>query len=156
MSHIQGQMTSSNKTVEGVKQCLELNPIPTTDAQRAQTKACVHQDPETPQETKPDLPLSVCVSPMQAWVSSGLPWGQGLRLQQALEAQHGSNPLGGGRHQPHHRAANQTTHKPENSYPKKVLSLLQKFQGPQQTSQPGGLAKGLRTPREFDLTASGT
>ena len=149
MSHIQGQRTSSNKTVEGVKQCLELNPIPTTDAQRAQTKACVHQDPETPQETKPDLPLSVCVSPMQAWVSSGLPWGQGLRLQQALEAQHGSNPLGGGRHQPHHRAANQTTHKPENSYPKKVLSLLQKFQGPQQISQPVNLAKTLKIPREF-------
>ena len=37
------------------------------------------------------------------------------------------SPLGGDRHQPHHRAANQTTHKLENSYPKEVLSLLQKF-----------------------------
>ena len=31
------------------KICLESNTIPTRDAQRAQTKFCVHQDPETPQ-----------------------------------------------------------------------------------------------------------
>ena len=37
---------------------LESNPIPTRDTWRAQTKPCVHQDPETPTETEPDLPLS--------------------------------------------------------------------------------------------------
>ena len=55
--------------------------------------------------------------------------------------------LGGaasGRRQP------QTTHKLENNYNKEVLTLLQKFQGPQQISQPGDLAKGLRIPREFE------
>ena len=31
----------------------------------------------TPQETEPDLPVSVQESPAKAWVSSGLPWGQG-------------------------------------------------------------------------------
>ena len=31
-----------------------------------------------PQETKPDLLLSVLVSPVEAWVISGLLWGQGL------------------------------------------------------------------------------
>ena len=29
------------------------------DVWSAQTKTCVHQDPRTPQETEPDLPLSV-------------------------------------------------------------------------------------------------
>ena len=37
--------------VGGVKLHLESNPIPTRDAQRAQTKPCVHQ--VTPTETKP-------------------------------------------------------------------------------------------------------
>ena len=39
-------------------------------------KAYEHQDPEkeavTPQETDPDLPLSVQESPMEAWVNGGL------------------------------------------------------------------------------------
>ena len=38
-------------------------------------------------ETEPDLPLSVWVSPAEAQVSSGLPWEQGLWLQQTREAQ---------------------------------------------------------------------
>ena len=33
-------------------------------------------------ETEPDLPLSVQVSPVEVWVSSGLPQGQGLWMQQ--------------------------------------------------------------------------
>ena len=41
-----------------------------------------------PTETEPDLPLSVLVSPAEALVSSGLPQGQGLWLQQTWEAQH--------------------------------------------------------------------
>ena len=73
------------KMVGGVKSHLESNITPTRDAQRAQTKPCRHQDPEAP-ETEPDLPLSVWVSPALAQVSSVLPWGQGLWLQQTWEA----------------------------------------------------------------------
>ena len=62
ISHVQGQRRSPKKTVGGAKLTLESNPIPTRDAQRAQTKPCVHQDPGIPQDTEPDLPLSVLVS----------------------------------------------------------------------------------------------
>ena len=48
-----------------------------TDSWRAQTKPCAHKDPEkgvvTPQETEPDLAVSVQESPPEAWVNSGLP-----------------------------------------------------------------------------------
>ena len=64
------------------------NTMPTREAQRAQIKPCVHQDPGIPQQTEPDLPLSVWVSPAEAQVSSGLPQGQGLRLQQTWELSH--------------------------------------------------------------------
>ena len=41
----------------------KIKPMPTRDAWRVQTQLCVHQDPEegavTPQETEPDLPVSV-------------------------------------------------------------------------------------------------
>ena len=47
------------KTVGGVKLHLKSNPIPARDAWKAQTKPWVHQDPETPQNTERDLPLSV-------------------------------------------------------------------------------------------------
>ena len=50
---------SPDKTVVGAKSCSESNPIPTRDTRRAQTKPYVHQDPEIPTETEPDLPLSV-------------------------------------------------------------------------------------------------
>ena len=47
-----------------------------TDSRRAQTEPCEHQDPEgkavTPQETDPDLPVSVQKSLAEAWVGSGL------------------------------------------------------------------------------------
>ena len=39
----------------------------------------------------------------------------------------GISPLGGGRHQPHHRATEQMTHKLEENYSKEVLVLLQKL-----------------------------
>ena len=35
--HVQGQRRSPSKMVGGVKSCLESNPIPARDAQRAQT-----------------------------------------------------------------------------------------------------------------------
>ena len=37
----------------------------------------MQQDPGSPQETEPALPLSVWVSPAEAQVSSGPPWGRG-------------------------------------------------------------------------------
>ena len=37
---------------------------------RTQEKGAV-----TPQDTEPDLPMSVQESPAEAWVDSGLPWG---------------------------------------------------------------------------------
>ena len=49
MPHIQGQRRNPSKTVGGAKSHLESNPIPARDAQKAQTKPCAHQDPETPQ-----------------------------------------------------------------------------------------------------------
>ena len=36
--------------VGGAKLPLELNPIPAKNVRRAQTKPCVHQDPETAQK----------------------------------------------------------------------------------------------------------
>ena len=74
---VQGQSRSPHKMVGGVKSCLESNPIPTRNARRAQTKPCAHQEPGTPQETKPDLPLSVQASSAEAWASSGLLRGRG-------------------------------------------------------------------------------
>ena len=52
-----------------------------TGSWRAQTKPFVHQDPgersNDPQETDPDLPMSVQESPVEVWVSGGLPQGLG-------------------------------------------------------------------------------
>ena len=42
--HIQGQRRSPNKMLGGLKLCLESNPIPTRDAQRAQTKPYTYQE----------------------------------------------------------------------------------------------------------------
>ena len=43
------------------------------------------------------------------------------------------------------------THKLQNNYNKEILTLLRKLEDPQKISQPGDLAKELRTPREFDF-----
>ena len=40
----------------------------------------------TPQETEPDLPVSIWESPVEVWVSSGLSWGQGHWQQQSWKA----------------------------------------------------------------------
>ena len=40
----------------------------------------------TPQETGPDLPVSIWESPVEVWVSSGLSWGQGHWQQQSWKA----------------------------------------------------------------------
>ena len=69
--HVQGQRRSPSKMVWGAKSRLESNPISTRGAQRAQRKACGHQ--EAPTETEPDLPLRVWVSNVEVQVSSSLP-----------------------------------------------------------------------------------
>ena len=58
-----------------------------TDPWRAQTKSCALTGPRRKQqwphkETEPDLPVSVQVSPPEAWVERGLQWGQRHWLQQ--------------------------------------------------------------------------
>ena len=45
--------------------------------------------------------------------------------------------LGGMAIEPQHKATKQTPHKLENNYTKEVLALLRKFQGQQESSQPG-------------------
>ena len=61
---------------------------------RTQEKGAV-----TPQETEPDLPMSVWESPAEVWVDSGLPWGQAHWLQPSWEGQHaGISSFCGGRH----------------------------------------------------------
>ena len=107
--------------VRGVKQCLESNPIPARNAWKAQTKPCVLQDPETTQETDPDLPFS---GMGQQWPAAGT---GALAATDQGGMVYNISPLGGGCHQPHHRATEQMTHKLENNYTKDVLALLQKF-----------------------------
>ena len=75
--NIQGQRRSPNKIAGREKLCLASNSIPARNAQRAQTKPCALQDPETPQETESDWPLTAWVLAKEAWVSSGLMQGQG-------------------------------------------------------------------------------
>ena len=53
------ERTSPNKMARGAKPHLESNLMPTRDAQRGQTKPWAHQGPGTPQDTEPDLSLSV-------------------------------------------------------------------------------------------------
>ena len=81
------QRRSPNKMIGGAISRLDSNSIPARDAWRAHTKPCVHQDPETPTETEPDLPLSVWVSPVEAQISSGLLQGQGVCWQQTWVTQ---------------------------------------------------------------------
>ena len=57
----------------------------------------------TPQETEPDLPVSVRESPAEMWVHSGLLRGQRHWLQQSWELWHaGISPFEGGHHYSHY------------------------------------------------------
>ena len=81
------------------------------DSWKAQSKPCAHQNPEKgtviPQETELDLPRCAWDSLVEAWVYSGLPWGQGHWLQKFWKAWlAGISPLEGGQHYfhyPYHR-----------------------------------------------------
>ena len=92
------------------------------------------------------IPAFECMSvSCKAGVSSGLPQRQGFWLQQTCVMQCGLSPLGGGYHYPHHKATKQMTQQLQNNYTKEILPMLRKFLEPQQISQPGDLAKALRT-----------
>ena len=75
--YVQEQRSGPNKMVGGAKSCLESNPIPARDAQRAQTETCVHQDPgERSSGPVRDRARLDCECPGVS-VDSGLPRGQG-------------------------------------------------------------------------------
>ena len=81
--------------------------------------------PGDPTETEPDLCLSVSYGGMgQQWPAVGT---GALAAADLGGTVCGVSPLGGGHHQPHHRAAEQTTHKLQNNYTKEALPLLQNF-----------------------------
>ena len=87
----------------------------------------MHQDPGTPQETEPDLPLSVEYS----YGGTGRPWpatGTG-----ALGAAY----LGGMACEPPHRATEQTTHKLEDNYTKKFLHCCKSSRAHNRFPNPG-------------------
>ena len=74
ISHFQGLRRCPSKMVGGVNLCLKSNPIPTRNAQRAQTNLA-----RTRTQRQTELHLSICVG---VQVSSRLPQGQGLWVQQ--------------------------------------------------------------------------
>ena len=76
--HVQGQRRSPSKIVGRAIIHLESNPIPTRDAQRAQTKPCVHQ--ETPQRLNQTW-LWVFECLLQRYRSAVACQGQGLWVQ---------------------------------------------------------------------------
>ena len=57
----------------------------------------------SPQQTKPDLLVSIQECAAEVWVNSGLLWGQGHLIQQSWELWHaGISPFEGGRHYHHY------------------------------------------------------
>ena len=69
--HIQRQRRSSSKMVGGAKLCLESNPIPTRDAQRAQINLMSTRT-QNPTETELELCFSVsCRGTGQQWPAAG-------------------------------------------------------------------------------------
>ena len=114
----------------GAKSHLETTPIPTRDAR----------------ETEPELPLK-CLS--VSWGDTGQQGpAAGIGALAAADLGHtacGMSPLGGGHQELYHRATEQS------NYTKEILTLLRKFWGPRQISQPGDPAKGVRILRQFDF-----
>ena len=100
-----------------VKSHLESNIIPTRDAQRAQTKPCAHQDPETPQRLSQTCLKCLNVS----FRGTGQQWPDIMTVALA-EAY-----LGDMMCEPHHTATKQTMQKLKKIYTIEVLALLQNF-----------------------------
>ena len=113
--HAQGKRRSSRKMVGGVKSCLESNAIPFRDARSVQTKPYAQQDPETRQRLS-----QTCLCVFECLLQrcgSAVACCRG-RGSGCSSPGCGINPLGGGRHLPHHRVTEQTTHKLQNNYTK--------------------------------------
>ena len=94
--YIQGQRRSLNQMIEGVKLCLESNPMPVRDAQSVQTKPWVHQDKKTPQKlSQTCLGVFDCLLQRQRWPS----WRTGnLHASKLGHPVYGINPPEGGQH----------------------------------------------------------
>ena len=140
---------------QGTRKSLLQDPEP-ENTQKVQTKLCVLQDLGKGAVISArgwGRPAFECLS--VSWGQTGQQWpatGTGALAAAILGgAACGRNPLGGGHHEPHLRAIKQVTHKLHNNYTKEVLTLWWKFWCPQQPSQPGDPAKGLRTCMEFDF-----
>ena len=75
--HVQGQR-SPNKMVGGMKSCLESILIPTSDTRGLKQNLVCNR-------TRRLIENCLWVSPAEARVNCGLPWGQGLCLQQTWD-----------------------------------------------------------------------
>ena len=94
----QGQRRSLNKMVGGAKSCLESNLILARDTERAQTKPLCAPGPGAAQETEPDLPLSVWVSPARCGLAGAAVRTGALAAAEPGGAARGLSPLGGSCH----------------------------------------------------------
>ena len=84
---------------------------------RSQEKEAV-----SPQETEPDLPVSVQQFLVEAWLDNGLLWGQGTEYNST-----GISPFEGGPHYPHYPyhslASGQTTRREHNPAHQQKIGL---------------------------------
>ena len=77
------------------KSCLESNPIPVRDAQKAQAKPCGHQDLDTPQRLSQTCSSISCGGMGQQWPVAGA---GALNAADLGNTPCGISPLGGGHH----------------------------------------------------------
>ena len=111
--------------------------------------------PRDPTETEPDLSSSVWVSPVEVWVSSGLPQGQGLWVQETW-----SHSLW---HKPYWRRSPLTppySRWADDSQTAEQLHqrnsrTIKKVLGPTQVSQPGDPERDWEAPGNLTLEANG-
>ena len=150
---IQGQRRSPDEMVGGAQLHLQVNLRSSRDTQRAQTKPLYMRtkwkDHRLPQETEPDLPLSVWMFPAEAWVRSDLPqgWGSGCSRFGRHSMWHQSSwrslPLA----LVSHRASEQTTHKLENNLYQRSSCTVAKVLGPTTDFPTCGSGKGTENPQ---------
>ena len=108
------------------------NPIPARDSWRAQTKPYVHQDPEKGaliHTRNWARPACECLSFSYGGVGQQWPaTGTGVLAAAVLGGTTcGIRPLGGGHHEPYHRATRWVNLKLENNYTKEALIPLWRF-----------------------------
>ena len=97
--HVQGYRISPRKMVGGTKSCLESNPIPARDAQRAQTKPWLYQDQETPQRlSQTCLWVFECYLLQRYGSAVACLRGRGSGYRRPGHIACGISPIGGGHH----------------------------------------------------------